>query len=312
MNTEWDCIVVGAGAAGLSAALVLGRARRRTLVVDAGRQSNLVAHGIGGLLGQDGRPPAAFYEDARAEVAAYPSVELRTGEVVSGERREGGFVLELADGSREASGRVLLATGADYRYPDLAGLPERFGHSAFHCPFCHGWEVRDKTVGVLGSTAGAERALLLRLWSEDVTLYTDGPSKLEPGEAERLEASGIAVEERLLGGLRGPGNTLEAVVFADGGERSCDALFVPVTMHQRSTLAEQLGARVAAPNLMAADAVEVDNMLQTRTPGLSAAGDLVMQMPSVAKAVAEGSKAAMLLVRELAFDQRPSRSSSAA
>ena len=121
-DTTWDCIVVGAGAAGLSAALVLGRARRRTLVVDAGGQSNRAAPGIGGLLGHDGRPPAEFYAAGREELAAYPSVEQRAGEVVGGEQRGAGFVLELADGSTETARRVLLATGMEYRI------------RAAHCP----------------------------------------------------------------------------------------------------------------------------------------------------------------------------------
>ena len=113
MEKSWDCIVVGAGAAGLSAALVLGRARQRTLVVDAGGQSNRVAHGIGGLLGHDARPPAELYAAGRGELAAYPTVELRSGEVLGGDRHDAGFALELADGSRELARRVLLATGMD-------------------------------------------------------------------------------------------------------------------------------------------------------------------------------------------------------
>ena len=149
MEQPWDCIVVGAGAAGLSAALVLGRARQRTLVVDAGNQSNRAAHGIGGFLGQDGRPPDAFYAASREELAAYPTVELRSGEVLGGAPDEGGFVLELAGGTREATRRVLLATGMEYRLPALPGVAERWGRSVFHCPFCHGWEVRDRPLGVL-------------------------------------------------------------------------------------------------------------------------------------------------------------------
>jgi len=113
MEKSWDCIVVGAGAAGLSAALVLGRARQRTLVVDAGGQSNRVAHGIGGLLGHDARPPAELYAAGRGELAAYPTVQLRSGEVLGGDRHDAGFALELADGSRELARRVLLATGMD-------------------------------------------------------------------------------------------------------------------------------------------------------------------------------------------------------
>jgi thioredoxin reductase len=300
MDQPWDCIVVGAGAAGLSAALVLGRARRRTLVVDAGAQSNRVAHGIGGLLGQDGRPPAAFYAAGRDELEAYPTVELRSGEVVGGERRDGGFVLELAGGGREVARRVLLATGMEYRFPALRGVEERWGRSVFHCPFCHGWEVRDGTLGVLDrGAAGARRALLLRFWSDDVTLFADGPAELDGDDDERLRTAGIAVDERRVAGLRGPAGALTAVVFADGGERLCDGLLVPVTLHQRSALAERLGAASAEPGHVVADAVEVDASFATDVPGLFAAGDLSVQMPSVATAVAAGSSAAAMVVHDL-------------
>jgi thioredoxin reductase len=312
MEETWDCIVVGAGAAGLSAGLVLGRARRRTLVVDAGEQSNLPAHGIGGLLGHDGRPPAEFYAAGREEISAYPSVELRSGEVVRGERGGDGFVLELADGSTEEARRVLLATGMEYRYPPLAGIAERWGRSVFHCPFCHGWEVRDRSLGVLDAGArGAQRAILLRAWSDDVTLLSDGPAGLDAEDADRLRAAGIAVDERPVAGLRGPGDTLTAVLFADGGERPCGGLLVPVTLHQRSELADQLGAARAEPGPLTADAIEVDAGFGSSVPGLSAAGDLIPQAQSVANAVAAGSTAAAMLVHGLMAEApSPARQSS--
>ncbi|MCA1690709.1 MAG: NAD(P)/FAD-dependent oxidoreductase [Actinobacteria bacterium] len=300
MEEPWDCIVVGAGAAGLSAALVLGRARQRTLLIDAGTPSNRFAHGIGGLLGHDGRPPSEFYAAGRAEVAAYPTVELRSGEVVGGGRDETGFVLELADGSCAEARRVLLASGMEYRFPPLPGIAERWGRSVFHCPFCHGWEVRDQTLGVLDRGArGVQRALLLRYWSDDVTLYADGPAELDTDDVERVRAAGITVEEGRVAELCGPSNTLAAVVFADGSERSCGGMLVPVTLSQRSALAEQLGATASAPGLVAADAIEVDPMYQTTAPGLSAAGDVCSQMPSVANAVAAGSSAAARIVHSL-------------
>lgn len=301
MEKLWDCIVVGAGAAGLSAALVLGRARQRTLVVDAGGQSNLAAEGIGGLLGQDGRPPAAFYAAGRDELARYPSVELRAGEVVGGERRDSGFVLELGDGSREVARRVLLATGMDYRFPALPGIAERWGRSVFHCPFCHGWEVRDQPLGVLDrGVAGMRRALLLRVWSEDVTLLTDGPAELDDEDVQRLRAAGVTLDERRVAGLLGPGTALTAVVFADGGELPCAGLLVPVTLHQRSALAQQLGAAASAPGPVAVDAIEVDPLFNTSVPDLSAAGDVSSQvLPSVANAVAAGSSAAAMIVQGL-------------
>jgi thioredoxin reductase len=300
MEKPWDCIVVGAGAAGLSAALVLGRARQWTLVIDAGGQSNRFAHGIGGLLGHDGRPPSEFYAAGRHELAAYPSVELRSGEVLGGGRHDAGFLLALADGSREVARRVLLASGMDYRFPPLPGIAERWGRSVFHCPFCHGWEVRDRALGVLdGSARGVQRALLLRFWSDDVTLLTDGPAEIDTDDVERLRAAGVTVEERRVADLRGPDSTLTAVVFADGGERPCGGLLVPVTLHQRSALAEQLGAAASDPGLVAVDAVEVDPMFQTTAPGLSAAGDVCSQMPSMANAIAAGSGAAAMIVHSL-------------
>ncbi|NED85456.1 NAD(P)/FAD-dependent oxidoreductase, partial [Streptomyces sp. SID11233] len=137
-----ECIVVGGGAAGMSAALTLGRARLDTLVVDAGRQSNLVATTLGGLLGHEGRPPAEFYEAARSELARYASVELRQGEVTRAKRADdGSFTVTLGDGRQERAVTVVLALGAEYRYPRVSGIDERWGGSVFHCPFCHGWEV---------------------------------------------------------------------------------------------------------------------------------------------------------------------------
>jgi thioredoxin reductase len=300
MDTTWDCIVVGAGAAGLSAALVLGRARRRTLVIDAGLPSNRHAHGIGGLLGHDGRAPRELYAAGRDELATYPSVELRTGEVVDGERHETHFTLGLADGSHESARRVLLATGMDYRPPALPGVAERWGRSVFHCPFCHGWEVRDQPLGVLDRGAtGLQRALLLRAWSDDVTLLTDGPSELDAEGAERLAAAGVTLDERPVAGLRGPGDPLTAVPFADGEERPCGGLLVPAMMHQRSPLAARLGATLADAGPIVADAAEVGAGLETSVPGLFAAGDVNGEMPSVANAIAAGSKAAAGVVHSL-------------
>ena len=236
--------------------------------------------------------------------AAYPTVRLQSGEVVGAERRGAGFTLELADGSREAARRVLLATGMDYRVPSLPGIAERWGRSVFHCPFCHGWEVRDQPLGVLDRGAtGVRRALLLRFWSDDVTMLADGPAGLDSQDAERLRAAGVTVNERAVAGLRGPDSTLTAVVFADGGELPCRGLLVPVTLHQRSTLAEQLGAASTGPGPVLVNAVEVNPMCHTSVPGLFAAGDVSTQgMPSVANAVAAGSNAAAMIVHDLMAD----------
>jgi thioredoxin reductase len=298
-NEQWDVVVVGGGAAGLSAALVLGRARQRTLVVDAGQPSNLPAHGIGGLLGHDQRPPADLYVMGRGELDRYPSVEVRQGTVLRGSHDDDVFVLALDDGSEVRARRVLMATGMDYRRPDLPGVEERWGRSVFHCPFCHGWEVHGRPLGVLDRGAsGVHRSLLLRTWSDDVTLFTNGPAELDEQGAASLAAAGVTVDERPVAGLRGPGSDLEALVFADGSEQRCDGLLVPVVLHQRSDLPGQLGAELAEPGMLAADAIVVDPMLRPTVPGLYAAGDLDGEMPAVAKAIASGSLAAASIVRD--------------
>jgi thioredoxin reductase len=305
MDSEWDCVVVGGGAAGLSAALVLGRARRRTLVVDAGQQSNLAAHGVGGLLGHDGREPAELYEIGRREIAEYPSVELRTGEVVSGERVGEGFELELSDGGHQRTRRVLLATGMEYRPPDVKGLKECWGTSVFHCPFCDGWELRDQALAVLARGEKAiHSALLLRGWTDDLVLLTDGPADIDDDDRGRLAAARVKMDERPVAELVGRSGELEAVLFTDGGRLECKGLLAATTLHQRSGLAEQLGAEPGEATPFGETPVKVDGLCRTTTPGLFAAGDLSTVLPpSVASAIAAGSLAGMSIVQSLLSDE---------
>ena len=296
MDDKWDCIIVGGGAAGLSAALVLGRARRRVLVIDAGRQSNRAAHGVGGLLGHDGRPPAELYAAARSELTAYPTVEVRTGDVVGGEP---GFALELADGTRERAKTVVLATGMEYRTPQLDGLDELWGASVFHCPFCHGWEARDGAIAVIArGDRAVHSALLMRGWTDDLVVLGDGASGLADPQRELLAAAGIGVDERPIARLVADAEMLAAVEFADGTRLARDGVLVASTLHQRSLLAGRLGA-VWAPGPIAADALVVDAFGRTSVPGLFAAGDLAGQPPQVAAAVASGSQVGAAVVQHL-------------
>lgn len=295
-----DCVIVGGGAAGLSAALVLGRARRRTLVVDAGQQSNRAAHGIGGLLGSDGRPPAELYAHGRTELAAYPSVEVRDGLVVDAAPVVSGFTVELADGARVSTRTILLATGMEYRPIPLPGVDELWGGSVFHCPFCHGWEVRDRPLAVCANGDRAvHTALLLRGWSDDVVLLTNGPAELTHEQQELLAAAKVPVDERLIAELAAVGGALEAVVFTDGDRLPRSGMLVSSTLHQRSPLARRLGVEFAEPGPVAVDAVKVDPLCRTSVPGVFAAGDVSAQMPQVAAAVAVGSLAGAAVMQTL-------------
>ncbi len=303
MADSWDCVVVGGGAAGLSAALVLGRARRRTLVIDDGDQSNLAAAGIGGLLGHDGRPPAQLYAMGRRELAAYPSVEVRGGTVRGGMRTDSGFVLDLGDGASVRTRRVLLATGMQYRPPELPGLAELWGRSVFHCPFCHGWEVRDQPLAVLGDGGRAvHQALLLRNWSDDIVVLTNGPAGFTAADRARLAAAAVVIDERPVAELAADDGDLIAIVFGGGERLPRRGMLVATTLHQRSPLADDLGARHGDATPLAADPIEVDAFMRTTAVGVFAAGDVSTVMPQVASAIAAGSLAATAVVQSLASD----------
>jgi thioredoxin reductase len=271
---DFDCVVVGGGVAGLSAAMVLGRARRRTLVLDRGGQSNRASAHVGGLLGQDGTPPGELYELARAQVAAYEAVALRDAEAVDARAEGDGFAVVLGDGGGEVRTRALvLATGMDYEVPDVPGFAELWGGAVFHCPFCHGWEVRDRPVAVYGAGEVADRqAALLAAWTDDVTV-------VDPGDV-----AGLRVED----------GALQALVRRDGSEVRCDAVLVHAPLRRRDALPERLGLALTDAGLVA-----VDGQARTSVPGVYAAGDLAVAPQQVAIALGSGHLAGIVATREL-------------
>lgn len=291
-----EAIVVGGGAAGLSAALVLGRARVRTLVVDAGRPSNLAAPAIGGLLGQDGTSPAQLYAAGRAQVAALPAVELRGGQVNGIEPTGGGgdpaFRARLAGGDAVSARRVLLAGGMRYDLPGTPGLAALWGDIAFACPYCHGWEHRDRRIGILGAGGAAHRAELLRSWSDDLVVLADGE---EPDDRDALTAAGVPVEERPVAGVA-PG----LVRFAGGGQLAVDALHVLAPMAPRDDLAARLGVATTDLPPRGTGIAVADRFGATSVPGVFAAGDAA-GAGNVAASIAEGNLAATGLHRSLAI-----------
>ena len=292
MNPHFDALIVGGAAAGLSAALVLGRARVRTLVVDAGEPSNRPAHSIGGLLGQDGTSPAQLYAAGRQQVGALPSVELRAGVVTVIEPASTirPFVALLGDGATVTARRVLLASGMHYAAPETPGLDALWGDAAFVCPYCHGWENRDRRIGILGATGVAHRVALLRSWSEDLVVLADGA--LEPDDRDALRVAGVSFDERPVAAVA-PG----LVRFADGEEVAVDALHVVAPMEPRDDLAAGLGlATTESPNGIGI--VEADRFGTTSVPGVFAAGD-VAGAGNVAAAIAGGNLAATGLHRSL-------------
>jgi thioredoxin reductase len=287
--------VVGGGPAGLSAALMLGRCRRRVLVCDVGETRNRWSHAVHGFLTRDGTSPAAMLRLAREELRPYDTVEVRMTRVVDAQREEHGFVVRCADGQMLHARKLLIATGVVDELPDIPGLESLYGRSVHHCPYCDAWEWRDQAIGVWGrGDAGAGLALALTVWSSDVLLCTDGPEECSERMRERLEQSGIRVREERVASLVGRDGLLERIVFADGSSEERRALFFTNGQHQGSDLPARLGCRFTPEG-----AVDTGKCESTDVPGLYVCGDASREAQFVVVAAAEGAEAGMAINKAL-------------
>ena len=224
-ENSWDVIIAGGGAAGLSAALMLGRSRRRVLVIDAGSPRNRNASHMHGVLGLEGIPPAELLARGRAEVEGY-GVELAQGTVEGVERERGGLRVATSDGAALTARALVVATGLTDELPDVPGLAERWGSTVLHCPYCHGWEVRDRRLGVLTtSPLSLHQAELIRQWSDRVVVFTAGLGAMTPEAERRLRSRGIALEPEPVKGVLGEGTAIAAVLLDDGRQVPVDAIF---------------------------------------------------------------------------------------
>jgi thioredoxin reductase len=287
METDFEALVVGGAAAGLSAALVLGRASVRTLVVDAGEPSNRSAPAIGGLLGQDGTSPDQLYVVGREQLTELPTVELHDGVVTAIDPADA-FRATLAGGETITARRILIAGGMRYSLPDVPGLSKLWGDRAFACPYCHGWEHRDQKIAILGGTGATHRVALLRSWTSDLVVLADG----EPTD----DVEDVPVDERPVASVA-PG----LVRFADGSELEVDALHVVAPMTPRDGLVAGLGLETTDSQQGTGVAV-ADRFGATSRPGVFAAGDAA-GAGNVAAAIATGSLAATGLHRSLVFPE---------
>jgi thioredoxin reductase len=297
-----DAVIVGGGPAGLSAALVLGRARRSVLVLDTDRPANAASNAVGGLLAQRGVSPAELRREGREQLADHPTVKLRGGEALGAERVEEGLAVTLDDGTVVRTSALVLAHGLRYDPPPLPGVKPLWGRSVFHCPFCDGWEVRDRPLAVHGSGPEVARsAILIAGWSRDVVLCTDGPARLN-GERAALADAGVRVRVEPIRGLVGRGGRLERIEFVGGPAEKRDALFVRTHRDQPNGLAAALGCRLTAGGTIATDG---DG--RTDVPGVYAAGDAATEHSrSVANAIGSGSRVAYAVALDLVRESQRS------
>jgi len=291
----YDAIVIGGGAAGLSGALTLARARRSVLVVDGGEPRNAPTAGVHTLLGREGVSPSELLATGRAEVRGYGG-EIRPGRVAQARRDGDALAVRLADGEEHAARRLLLATGLRDELPELPGLRERWGHDVLHCPYCHGWEVRDEPIAVLGCGPHAmHQTTLLRGWTDDLTLVVHAAPEPTPEEREALDARGVRV-------VAGEAVALEpdGLRMRDGDLVPCRAVAVQPRMLARTDGLEGLGLTLAEHPM--GRQIETDD-LGVAAPGVWAAGNCADLGATVAGAIDAGVRAAAQMNVDLAGEE---------
>ncbi|MEV8338609.1 NAD(P)/FAD-dependent oxidoreductase [Leucobacter sp. NPDC077196] len=304
-KTDWDAIVIGGGAAGLSAAQALGRSLRRTLVLDGGAPRNRFAAHMHNVLGLDGTPPLELLDRGRAEAEGY-GVEFRAAQVravrdtvegAGSPQPVGGSVsVELESGEVLTTRALVAATGVTDVLPEIAGLAERWGRSVLHCPYCHGWEVRGTRIAVVTtSPMGLHQAKLLRQWSDDVTVFTEGlvdaegSSVLDADTERGLRARGVRLVPAPVEEVVGSGSQVSAVRTSDGQEFAIDAVFTGFAMVPQDGFLSELALDRSDTPMGAF--IAVDTMQRTSHPRVWAAGNIVSPAATVPLVMGAGTMA---------------------
>ena len=304
MDESYDVVVVGGGAAGLAGALALARFRRSVLVVDAGDPRNAPASQVHNFLSRDGTPPSEIYAEGRAEVARYGG-RVETGKVTALSRAAEGFTVQIGDRPVTAR-RLLVATGLRDELPQVPGLAERWGIDVLHCPYCHGWEVRDQRIGILATgPAAMHQALLFRQLSAHVTVLAHTAPGLSAEQGEELSALGIAVIQPPVIQVEADDTGLTGVRLADGSRVSLDALVVAPRMTARAELLAPLGlapAEVTVAGQVIGTQIEADASGATSAPGVWVAGNLAAVQAHVITAAGAGLAAGGAINADLAAE----------
>lgn len=296
----YDAIIVGGSFAGLSAAMQLARARRRILLIDAALPRNRYAAHSHGFLGQDGKAPHEIVQAARAQLAHYPTVQFLDGQALSASAEDGRLRVTMADMQQVQGRRLILATGLRDELPALPGLEERWGQTVLHCPYCHGYEVAGRPLGVMAAyPMSAHQAMLLPDWGP-TTYFTQGEFEPDAEQAAVLEKRGVRIERTPIVELMGAAPALDAVKLADGRRMAIHALFVASKTHMASPLAMQLGC--AFNDGPQGPLIRVDDFRQTSVPNVYAAGDAAIPMSNATLASASGVMAGVCVHRSLVME----------
>lgn len=293
---HFDVVIVGAGPAGLSAALILGRCRRPTLVIDSGKQRNVSSRAMHGYLSRDGISPVEFFTQARQEIKHYECVSFRAANVLNITPDEKGeaFIIDLGAEEKIQARKIVLATGMADEIPAIPGFKEFFGKNVFLCPYCDAWEVKDKPIAIYGKNErGIDFSLLMTRWSRDLVVLSDGRLQVSPKDRALLEKYKVRVMEQRISHLEGK-DKMERIIFKDGSTLERAALFFNTGKNQKSSLARKLDCRFTRHG-----GIRVDRLQYTGVKGVYAAGDACDGLKMVIVAAAQGATAGFAINNEL-------------
>ncbi|WP_025145299.1 NAD(P)/FAD-dependent oxidoreductase [Pedobacter jeongneungensis] len=292
---DFDVIIIGGSYAGLSAALTLGRSTRKVLVIDSGKPCNRQTPHSHNFLTHDGDRPAEISAAAKAEVLEYPTVKFLDGKANSAKQVEGGFSVGLEGGQHFTSRKLLIATGLRDVLPDIKGLAACWAITAVHCPYCHGYEVKNEKIGLLMNGDHAfEMAKNLHLWNKDLTILTNGKSEFTIEQTEKLKSKSITVLEEEIIELEHQDGQLENIVFKNGKKIAFKAIYVKPEIEQHLNFNEQLSFELTDMKT-----IKVNEQQQTTANGVYAAGDCATLFRSLSIVTAAGTMAAVMINKEL-------------
>lgn len=292
---QYDTIIVGGSYAGLATAMALGRALRKVLVIDSGNPCNQQTPHSHNFLTNDGKTPKEIAGIARQQVQQYKTVDFLSAFVTSGRKTESGFVVETESNETFAAKKLVFATGIKDSMPDIPGFAECWGISVLHCPYCHGYEVRQqKTVILANGNDAVELATLISNWTDDLTVYTNGKSTLSEQQEQKLQQHNIHINENEIEKLEHRNGYVERILLKDGFNATVKAIYARLPFVQHSSVPQMLGCELTPEGY-----IKTDPAQRTTVPGIFACGDNTTRMRTVANAVAMGTTTGMMLNKEL-------------
>ncbi|RAJ08558.1 thioredoxin reductase [Chitinophaga skermanii] len=294
----YDVIIVGGSYAGLSAGLALGRSLRNTLIIDSGRPCNRQTPHSHNFITHDGDTPAQIAAEAKKQVLQYPTVSFTQDRVATVEKHGMHFSVHTDNQQVHQTRLLLFATGIRDIMPGIPGYAECWGITVLHCPYCHGYEVKDKHVGIIANgELAVEYVPFIRHWNKDITLFTNGTPTFDDAAKEKLLTLGIHIETQPIVALQHQFGRLEKVALQDGRQVAVEAMYAHPFFEQHSDIPAKLGCEMTEHGY-----IQVDSFQATTQPGIYAAGDNTTRMRSVAQAVAQGAVAGAMMNRVLIFN----------